>query len=129
MPRPKRADEKNAIYHALNRGNGPSVIFQKDGDYEAFENILAEGLARYPCRILSYQFRRIKGDGGSFAVLITKTFWSLCSSSRHETLSGERIAKYNCVFAQSSSQRHLDVKLMFDNLVVFDRFFDLGAHR
>ena len=40
MPRPKRADEKNAIYHALNRGNGPSVIFQKDGDYEAFENIL-----------------------------------------------------------------------------------------
>jgi len=73
MPRPKRADEKNAIYHALNRGNGPSVIFQKDGDYEAFENILAEGLARYPCRILSYQFRRIKGDGrikrdgGSFA--------------------------------------------------------------
>ena len=34
MPRPKRADEKNAIYHALNRGNGRSVIFQKDGDYE-----------------------------------------------------------------------------------------------
>jgi len=49
-------------------------------------------------------------------LLITKTFWSLRSSSRHETLSGERIAKYNCVFAQSSSQRHLDVKLMFDNL-------------
>ena len=63
------------------------------------------------------------------ALLITKTFWSLRSSSRHETLSGERIAKYNCVFAQSSSQRRLDVKLMFDNLVVFNRFFDLGAHR
>ena len=55
MPRPKRADEKNAIYHALNRGNGRSVIFHKEGDYEAFENILAEGLVRYPCRILSYQ--------------------------------------------------------------------------
>ena len=55
MPRPKRADEKNAIYHALNRGNRRSVIFDKDADYEAFENILAEGLVRYPCRILSYQ--------------------------------------------------------------------------
>ena len=55
MPRPKRADEKNAIYHALNRGNGRSAIFHKEGDYEAFENILAEGIVRYPCRILSYQ--------------------------------------------------------------------------
>jgi len=55
MPRPKRADEKNAIYHALNRGNGGALIFHKEGDYEAFENIIAEGLARYPCRILSYQ--------------------------------------------------------------------------
>jgi len=27
----------------------------KDADYEAFESILAEGLVRYPCRILSYQ--------------------------------------------------------------------------
>jgi len=54
MRRPKRADEKNAIYHALNRGNGRSFIFHKDGDYEAFENILAEGLVRYPGRILSY---------------------------------------------------------------------------
>ncbi len=55
MPRPKRADEKNAIYHALNRGNGRSTLFHKDGDYEAFENILAEGLLRYPCKILAYQ--------------------------------------------------------------------------
>ena len=55
MPRPKRADEKNAIYHALNRGNGRSVIFHEDADYEAFESILAEALVRYPCRILSYQ--------------------------------------------------------------------------
>jgi putative transposase len=39
----------------LNRGNGRSFIFDKEGDYEAFENILAEGLVRYPCRILSYQ--------------------------------------------------------------------------
>ena len=55
MPRPKRADEKNAIYHTLNRGNKRSVIFHKEADYEAIENILAAGLVRYPCRILSYQ--------------------------------------------------------------------------
>lgn len=55
MPRPKRADEAGAIYHALNRGNARATIFQKDADFEAFENILAEGLERYPCRILAYQ--------------------------------------------------------------------------
>ena len=55
MPRPKRADEANGIYHALNRGNARSAIFKKDADYDAFERILAEGLERYPCRILSYQ--------------------------------------------------------------------------
>ncbi|OYP31620.1 transposase [Rhodopirellula sp. MGV] len=55
MPRPKRADEKNAIYHALNRGNARATIFHKVADYEAFENILAEGTRRYPCRVLAYQ--------------------------------------------------------------------------
>ncbi len=55
MPRPKRADEAGGIYHALNRGNGRQTIFHKDEDFEAFERILAEGLDRYRCRILSYQ--------------------------------------------------------------------------
>jgi putative transposase len=30
-------------------------IFKKDADFNAFERILAEGLERYPCRILAYQ--------------------------------------------------------------------------
>ncbi|QEG41601.1 transposase [Roseimaritima ulvae] len=55
MPRPKRADEANGIYHALNRGNARRTIFEKPEDYDAFERILAEGLQRYPCQILSYQ--------------------------------------------------------------------------
>ena len=54
MPRPRRADEANGIYHALNRGNA-NAIFQKDADFDAFERILAEGLNLYPGRILSYQ--------------------------------------------------------------------------
>ena len=54
MPRPKRADEAGAIYHALNRGNGRRTIFEKPGDFDAFERILPDGLDRYPCQILSY---------------------------------------------------------------------------
>ena len=56
MGRPKRADEAGGIYHALNRGSARSTIFHKPEDYEALEEILAEGLTRYACRILAYQF-------------------------------------------------------------------------
>ncbi len=55
MGRPRRADEANGIYHALNRGNARSTIFRKEEDYEAFERILSEGLERYACEVLSYQ--------------------------------------------------------------------------
>ncbi len=54
MPRPPRADEAGSVYHALNRGNGRSRIFRKDADYEAFELILAEGLARCDVQLYSY---------------------------------------------------------------------------
>ncbi len=55
MGRPKRADQAGSIYHALNRGNARATLFHKPEDYDAFERILAEGLQRYPCRILAYQ--------------------------------------------------------------------------
>ena len=55
MGRPKRAVEVGGIYHALNRGNARASIFHKPEDYEALEQILAEGLTRYACRILAYQ--------------------------------------------------------------------------
>jgi hypothetical protein len=32
----------------LNRGNGRMRIFHKNGDYLAFQRVLAEGLQRYP---------------------------------------------------------------------------------
>jgi len=37
----------------LNQGNGRSVNFHKELDFEAFAKILAEGIVRYACRILS----------------------------------------------------------------------------
>ena len=55
MPRPTRADEAGAIYHALNRGNARSTIFHKPEDYDAFERILAEGLERHPADLIAYQ--------------------------------------------------------------------------
>jgi putative transposase len=35
-------------YHCLNRGNGRAAIFRKDGDYQAFERVLAESLEHVP---------------------------------------------------------------------------------
>jgi putative transposase len=55
MPRPPRADEAGALYHALNRGNARATIFRKEADYEAFERILAEGLDRYDVRLFTYE--------------------------------------------------------------------------
>ena len=42
------------IYHVLNRGNGRMKIFHKAGDYDAFEQVLAEGMERYPVQLLTY---------------------------------------------------------------------------
>lgn len=55
MARPLRADEAGGLYHALNRGNARATIFHKNGDYEAFERILAEGLEEYEVQLLAYQ--------------------------------------------------------------------------
>jgi len=55
MPRPPRADEAGGLYHALNRGNARAAIFRKEPDYEAFEQIVAEGLARYAVQLFCYQ--------------------------------------------------------------------------
>lgn len=56
MPRPRRADERGGIYHVLNRGNSRRTIFRKEGDYEAFERVLAEGLRKYPVDLFAYQW-------------------------------------------------------------------------
>jgi REP-associated tyrosine transposase len=54
MPRTARAVEAGVIYHVLNRGNGRSFLFHKDGDFEAFEKILGQALERYPVDLLAY---------------------------------------------------------------------------
>ncbi|MBI3837174.1 MAG: transposase [Planctomycetia bacterium] len=54
MPRTARAIEGGMIYHVLNRGNGRMRLFHKSGDYEAFEQVLLEGMERYPVELLTY---------------------------------------------------------------------------
>jgi len=42
------------VYHVLNRANARLPLFQKDGDYEAFERVLAEAIGRYDVPLLAY---------------------------------------------------------------------------
>ena len=54
MGRPHRAAEGGYVYHVLNRANARMPIFDDDGDYEAFEQILGEAVARFETRLLAY---------------------------------------------------------------------------
>jgi putative transposase len=55
MGRALRVSLGGYVYHVLNRANGRARIFQKDGDYAAFERILGEALEHVPgMRLLAY---------------------------------------------------------------------------
>jgi putative transposase len=54
MSRPLRATEGGLIYHVLSRANLPQTLFLNDGDYDAFEHVLAEPAARQDMRLLAY---------------------------------------------------------------------------
>ena len=54
MGRAKRITLGGYVYHVLNRANGRLRIFRKDGDFLAFEQILAEGIERYSMRLCGY---------------------------------------------------------------------------
>jgi putative transposase len=55
MGRPLRVAPGGYVYHVLNRANARLRIFHKDGDYAAFERVLAEALERVPgIRLLAY---------------------------------------------------------------------------
>ena len=54
MPRQPRAAPGGYVYHALNRAVARLPLFQKDGDYEAFERVLVEALEKHPIRLLSF---------------------------------------------------------------------------
>ena len=54
MGRPKRATPGGMIYHVLNRANARLPIFESEGDFLAFETVLAEAVERTKTRLLCY---------------------------------------------------------------------------
>jgi putative transposase len=55
MSRAPRVDIANYTYHVLNRSNARLGIFEKETDYQAFENILEEAKDKYKIDLFSYQ--------------------------------------------------------------------------
>jgi putative transposase len=53
-PRRARIAPGEIIYHALNRANGRSQLFDKPEDYAAFERIMVAVMRRSPIRLLAY---------------------------------------------------------------------------
>jgi putative transposase len=54
MGRSWRASAGGSVYHVLNRANARLPLFQKDGDYDAFEGVLAEARRLYDVPVLAY---------------------------------------------------------------------------
>ena len=54
MPRSARKAPGGLVYHALNRAVARLPLFEKDGDYEAFERVLTLAMAKHPIRLLAY---------------------------------------------------------------------------
>jgi putative transposase len=54
MPRTARVAPGGMVFHVLNRGIARMQVFEKAGDYEAFERILSETLQETPMRICAY---------------------------------------------------------------------------
>ncbi|WP_406694353.1 transposase [Singulisphaera sp. Ch08] len=98
MSRPPRAAEGGLIYHALNRANARLTIFGDDGDFEAFERVLAEAVTRYDMRLLAYcvmpnHFHLVlwphaDGDLSLFMRWLTMTHTQRWHAHRHSAGSG-----------------------------------------
>src|SRR5512142_2535717 len=54
MPRRPRLSSGGLVYHVLNRRVGRLALFEKRGDYHAFEKILQEAAERTGIRIAAY---------------------------------------------------------------------------
>ena len=55
MPRTARITPGGMVFHVLNRGVGRMQLFNKDRDYEAFEEVIEKTLQSCPMRICCYQ--------------------------------------------------------------------------
>jgi putative transposase len=54
MPRTARASVGDICYHVINRGNAQIEVSHKDGDYQAFIELIRLACQRIPMRVLAY---------------------------------------------------------------------------
>src|SRR5438067_3845258 len=54
MSRTARVAPGGLAYHVLNRAVARLPLLQKPADYDAFERVMAEAMARHPTRLLTY---------------------------------------------------------------------------
>lgn len=54
MPRRPRFATGNYLYHALNRAVSRDQLFEKEGDYAAFERVLEEARLQVPMRLMAF---------------------------------------------------------------------------
>lgn len=54
MPRQARNAPGGLVYHALNRAVARLPLFQKEGDFAAFERVLSAAQEEHPTRLLAY---------------------------------------------------------------------------
>src|SRR5438876_840092 len=93
MPRHPRNAPGGYVYHALNRGVARLPLFEKDGDYEAFERVVVEAAAEHPTRILGYclmpnhwhfvLWPRAEGELTAFLRWLTRTCTQRCHAHHH----------------------------------------------
>lgn len=54
MGRPLRTASADLVSHVLNRANARTTLFEDEGDYAAFERVLAQACERISMRLLAY---------------------------------------------------------------------------
>jgi putative transposase len=54
MPRRKRTTTAGVVFHAVNRGSRRGDLFENAADYNAFEQLLREGVQKFSVQLFSY---------------------------------------------------------------------------
>ena len=98
MGRPLRTTRGGLAYHVLNRANARMRLFEDDGDYAAFERVIAQACQRVPMRILAYclmpnhwhllLWPRHDGDLSQFVRWLTLTHTQRWRAHQHSTGAG-----------------------------------------
>lgn len=83
MPRTARVQPGGLVFHVLNRGNNRQALFDHDGDFDAFVQVMAEAMTHVPIDLLAYCLMpnhwhlvlrpRATGDLGRFMQRLTVT--------------------------------------------------------